>query len=73
MRLIDKDGKTIINFNAPLWRALNGITRFIIGVLAILAIFYASCEPIWWKRKIRRWKEEQRKKVPGLPKLKDLK
>lgn len=46
MRLIDKDGRTIINFNAPFWRALNGITRFVIGVLAILALVYVCCEPI---------------------------
>ncbi|MFR7348875.1 hypothetical protein [Peptoniphilus sp.] len=46
MRLIDKDGRTIINFNAPFWRALNGITRFVIGVLALLALLYFSCEPI---------------------------
>lgn len=46
MKLIDRDGRTIINFNAPFWRTLNGITRFVIGVLAILALVYVCCEPI---------------------------
>ena len=46
MKLVNSQGKVILNFNAPLWRFLKNLARFIWGVAVILALFYASCEPI---------------------------
>ena len=46
MKLINRQGKVILNFNAPLWRFLKNFVRFIWGVAVILALFYACCEPL---------------------------
>ena len=46
MKLVNSHGKVILNFNAPLWRFLKNLIRFIWGVVVILALFYVCCEPI---------------------------
>ena len=46
MKLVNSKGKVILNFNAPLWKFLRNLIRFIWGVAVILALFYVSCEPI---------------------------
>lgn len=46
MKLVSKDGKTIINFEAPLWTLLWDLLRIAGGVAAILVFFYICCEPI---------------------------
>lgn len=46
MKLVNRQGKVILNFNAPFWRFLKNFIRFIWGVAVILALFYVCCEPI---------------------------
>lgn len=46
MKLVNSKGKTIINFNAPLWTLLWDLLRIAGGIAAILVLFYVCCEPM---------------------------